>query len=127
MEELEVKKRTLEQWLSDAGLEPGHKSKLTFDDDYNYPVVKARFWTKDYVVSIHAPLGRDYLGGYSKLRRYEAGEDWHRGNDMPDGNFHKSTFDAILRDAFVRHCVEDLPEPAEPAVDEVGEVPVVAE
>ena len=38
-----------------------------------------------------------YLGCTAQSRKPRAGEDWTRGNDLPDGPFCKETFDAIVR------------------------------
>lgn len=36
-----------------------------------------------------------YLGCTLTSTRWEAGEDWHRGSDLPDGKFNKTTFNRI--------------------------------
>ena len=37
-----------------------------------------------------------------KSRKRVAGDNWHRVNDLPDGDFSRETFDAIIR-AIVRY------------------------
>ena len=39
---------------------------------------------------------RDYLGCIASTRTPRPGEDWTRGNDLPDGSFCKRTFHRIL-------------------------------
>jgi len=38
-----------------------------------------------------------YLGCTSSTRKSRVGEDWHRGNDLPDGSYSRKTFDKIVR------------------------------
>jgi hypothetical protein len=37
-----------------------------------------------------------YLGCQVSSRKARAGEDWVRGNDLPDGEFNKKTWDRII-------------------------------
>jgi len=37
-----------------------------------------------------------YLGCQVTARKARPGEDWHRGNDLPDGEFNKKTWDRII-------------------------------
>lgn len=39
----------------------------------------------------------DYLGCIAESRVARAGENWLRGNDLPDGKFTQSTFGSIIR------------------------------
>jgi len=41
--------------------------------------------------------GKNYLGGSSTTTKYVVGEDWNRGNDLPDGEFSKEVFDSIIK------------------------------
>lgn len=41
--------------------------------------------------------GKNYLGGTMTTTRYEVGENWTRGSDLPDGDFSKETFDSIIK------------------------------
>ena len=63
--------------------------------------IKTLFYTDthEYAISCREPDGNDkgYLGCIAKTRKPRAGEDWNRGNDLPDGNFSKETFDKIVR------------------------------
>jgi len=38
-----------------------------------------------------------YLGCGATTRKPRVGEDWNRGNDLPDGKYSKKTFDKIVR------------------------------
>lgn len=56
------------------------------------------FYTNDYKYYIVARVyeDHDYLGCQVSCRKPYAGEDWHRGNDLPDGPFTKETWLRIL-------------------------------
>ena len=59
--------------------------------------VTIRLYTDNNVYTITAKVGAtSYLGCVASARKPRAGEDWARGNDLPDGKFCKETFDAIL-------------------------------
>jgi hypothetical protein len=40
----------------------------------------------------------NYLGCQVSARKPDAGEDWHRGNDLADGDFSKDTWNKIIAD-----------------------------
>ena len=40
---------------------------------------------------------RDYLGCQVTARKRRAGESWERGNDLPDGDLTKKTWNTIVR------------------------------
>ncbi len=53
-----------------------------------------------------------YLQCGATSRTVQAGEDWHRGNDLPDGDFSRHTWDRIIRAVFgyeVVRLVEERP------------------
>jgi len=54
------------------------------------------FWTSKnrYTIS----FSPTYLGCIAVSRRWRAGEDWHRGNDLHDGPPTEETWSAILKD-----------------------------
>jgi hypothetical protein len=61
-----------------------------------------RFYTNDncYSISGYVPTKdkpKGYLGAMVSSRKPRVGEDWTRGNDLPDGSYSKETFDAIVR------------------------------
>lgn len=41
-------------------------------------------------------MDNGYLGCISQSRKWRAGEDWHRGSDLPDGDLSEKTWYAIL-------------------------------
>ncbi len=60
-----------------------------------------RLYTNDHCYSFYGyksseknPKG--YLGAGATTRKPRVGEDWNRGNDLPDGKYCKETFDAIV-------------------------------
>jgi len=59
-----------------------------------------RLFTNDHCYSISGYKPEEDNGGYlgciASTRKSEVGEDWNRGNDLPDGNYSKKTFDAIV-------------------------------
>jgi hypothetical protein len=53
--------------------------------------------TYKYTITARAPKGdRGYLGCIASARMPRAGEDWTRGNDLPDGPFTIETWHRIL-------------------------------
>lgn len=65
--------------------------------------VHFRIYTQDHIYSITVIESPDggYLGCIASTRKPRAGEDWTRGNDLPDGKLNYETWckikDAILR------------------------------
>ncbi len=51
---------------------------------------------KYFINAIERNEGRSYLGCQVSTRKMRAGEDWTRGNDLPDGEFNKKTWDRII-------------------------------
>lgn len=45
----------------------------------------------------HLSFTDTYLGCVATSRIVRPGEDWTRGNDMPDGEFSRETFDRIIQ------------------------------
>ena len=74
------------------------------------------FCTDNYTYHLHATP--TYLGCGAKSRRTRAGEDWHRGNDLPDGPFNRDTWEAI-EDACLSYELVKL----EPAYEPMGSEP----
>ncbi len=60
-----------------------------------------RLYTNDHCYSISGNKPTENNGGYlgciATTRKNRVGEDWNRGNDLPDGKYSKETFDAIVR------------------------------
>ena len=67
-----------------------------------------KFYTNNYVYSITAiekppnSKRRSYFGCTMSCRKPKAGEDWVRGNDLPDGLLNKSTWNKI-KNAIIRN------------------------
>jgi len=60
---------------------------------------KLCFYTEEHQYIINAierPDGKSYLGCGVLTRKERAGEDWKRGNDLPDGPFNKETWNRII-------------------------------
>lgn len=56
--------------------------------------------THRYSISGYRPTTthpKGYLGCVASTRKPRPGEDWSRGNDLPDGDYSKKTFDKIVR------------------------------
>ena len=56
--------------------------------------ISARIYTPDHCYCISASTS-GYLGCTAGTRKARAGEDWNRGNDLPDGPFNKRTWERI--------------------------------
>lgn len=65
------------------------------------PALHVLLWTADHEYHICALL-RDgkpkYLAGNANCRKSRPGENWHRGNDLADGDFSHETWTAIMFD-----------------------------
>ncbi len=57
-----------------------------------------KFFTNTYCYSISGYEGKmGYLGCIATTRKNRVGELWGRGNDLPDGNYSKQTFNNIVK------------------------------
>jgi hypothetical protein len=79
----------------------------TVPENYNTEEVYIRFriYTRDNIYSIGARFrknGKDYLGCTVSKRKPRAGEDWTRGNDLPDGSFNRQTWERI-KDSIIQY------------------------
>jgi hypothetical protein len=52
-------------------------------------------------------LPKGYLGCVAQSRKYRPGEDWFRGNDLPDGPLTEKTWNVIMK-AIVRYELQDV-------------------
>jgi len=63
-------------------------------------------YSHDYCYHITCTEDSNYLGISYSCRKPRAGEDWTRGNDLPDGLFNRKTWEkiksAIIKNEFVR-------------------------
>ena len=60
---------------------------------------RAAIYTKTtayHISAIERYAGKSYLGCIAASRKARPGEDWTRGNDLPDGNLSKKTWRQIL-------------------------------
>jgi len=99
-----TKIESLEQWLKEL-IFPG-KVKDFFQEisgqgDKKENTRNFCFYTEEYqyfitAVERHDGDKDDYLGCQVSARKTRPGEDWLRGNDLPDGPFTKKTWDRII-------------------------------
>jgi hypothetical protein len=68
--------------------EPERFRCLLYTNDHQYSITGYEGTEKN-------PKG--YLGCTASTRKPRPGEDWNRGNDLPDGKYSKETFDKIIR------------------------------
>ncbi len=83
----------------------------------------ARVYTHTYRYNITARKhedGHTYLGCTVSCRTPRAGEGWTRGNDLPDGEFSRTTWEQI-KNAIIRY---ELVKVAKPVRQEPDEDPV---
>ena len=112
---LEELRATVIEWLNEiktwscASEQDWNDYILTDEEwiDYKWPLGRPDGWTqtqdKLHVVlftpnnEYHISVCDTYLGGGVQSRTRKAGENWDRGNDIPDGLFNKTTWDNIIR------------------------------
>lgn len=76
-------------------------------------------YTELYIYNISAEdrkADEGYLGCIVTTRKPRAGEDWNRGNDLPDGKFNYETWTKI-KDAIIRYELIPLSVPKESKID----------
>lgn len=103
----EIKMKTkmdmLNDWLNKL-IFPGEISNFIQEvgvEEPPYHEIKRKFYlyTEDHkymIVAIDRENDKGYLGCQVSNRKNRAGEDWIRGNDLPDGPFNKETWNSIL-------------------------------
>ena len=62
-----------------------HRELFLYTDEYRY-----------YINAIERKDNKNYIGCNVVARKTRAGEDWTRGNDLPDGPFNKNTWNRII-------------------------------
>jgi len=67
--------------------------------NYENGIFLVKVFTHTYWYQISAQ--KDYLGCAAGVRMARAGEDWNRGNDLPDGKFCRETWERI-KDHIIR-------------------------
>ncbi len=98
------------QWIPSKETEPSK-------DDKN--VERVQIYTGDHlyrITAIEHQDGRTYLGCTSSNRKPRAGEDWTRGNDLPDGKFTRETWESI-KSGIIRNELVRLEPKVEPVAD----------
>lgn len=68
------------------------------DPNENYEKVVIHIYTDSHyyhIVAIDSANDDGYLGCQASTRKPRAGEDWTRGNDLPDGPFTRDTWEKI--------------------------------
>lgn len=104
-----IVREQLETWLKELGLQEG-QFRIS-EEGEGGPGQPASYkgcailCTATHAYHLHYTNG--YLGATARSRIARAGEDWLRGNDLPDGPFSRETFDYIVR-AILVHVVVQL-------------------
>jgi hypothetical protein len=106
---LDTVRDTLLGWLKEIATRHGSLEEHVREDGRpGTGHLRYIFCTGDNTYYIHATP--TYLGCGANSRRTRAGEDWHRGSDLPDGPFSRKTWEAI-KDAVIAYELVRL-EPA---------------
>lgn len=102
MTEEATKMQMLDQWLKEL-VYPGKVSDFVKEiegkgeDGEVYRSLCIYTEEHQYFISaIERSSGKSYIGCQVNARKSRAGEDWVRGNDLPDGEFNKKTWDRII-------------------------------
>lgn len=72
-----------------------------------YHRIKIYTFINYYTISATEEDDGGYLGCVSTARKSRPGEDWLRGNDLPDGKLTKETWDNIIR-GIICYELEDI-------------------
>ena len=99
-----TKMQMLDQWLKEL-VYPGKVTdfiqEITGQGNREAEERVLCFYTEEHVYYInaierYAATDKSYIGCQVNARKTRAGEDWVRGNDLPDGEFNKKTWDRII-------------------------------
>ncbi len=99
-----TKMQMLDQWLKEL-VYPGKVTdfikEITAAGNKQEEQRSVCFYTENHQYFINAIerfycVESSYLGCQVSARKTRAGEDWVRGNDLPDGKFNKKTWDRII-------------------------------
>lgn len=108
MEERLSKSQQLERWITELCFPADSKTLIheisgygstSGSDGHAETYRQFSFFTTDheYVITAKDVEGEDgYLGCQVSTRKPRAGENWTRGNDLPDGPFNRETWDRII-------------------------------
>ena len=92
----------------------------TFDEDkYRLRVAIFTHHHKYTIVCVNHSSGKTYLGCTVSIRKPRAGEDWNRGNDLPDGMFCRETWESI-KNAIVQYELVKIAKSCEHLSDEIS-------
>ena len=103
LEEKKSKQKLLDDWIAQL-IFPGKVKDFVQDKKaYNSPegeyYREICFYTQEHrytITAVDRPKDSGYLGCQVSCRKPRAGEDWTRGNDLPDGPFTKETWNTIV-------------------------------
>jgi len=105
-------KATLTAWLDGFGRWKLVSDTVRFSKEEDN-TGRAIFCTAAHTYSLY--FTPNYLGCVASARTVRPGEDWTRGNDLPDGPFAKETFDDIMQAVVAYELVAlDLPVESKP-------------
>jgi len=99
-----TKMQMLDQWLKEL-VYPGKVGdfiqEITGSGNVEEEQRTLCFYTEEHqyfinAIERHNGINKSYLGCQVNARKSRAGEDWVRGNDLPDGEFNKKTWDRII-------------------------------
>lgn len=89
----------LSKWLKELGRFRKFEDYI-YISDYKKGEIRLKIFTREHYYPIVAKLPTKerpdgYLGTYGQCRKPRAGEEWTRGNDLPDGAYSKKTWDSF--------------------------------
>ena len=121
-----TKMEELDKWFDDL-IFPGKTEEFIQQlEGHGIPGVevsrKVCFYTEGhqyFITAIDRTKDDGYLGCQVNCRTARAGEDWIRGNDLPDGKFNKATWDKILM-AIINYELVKLSDFRKPETGEIS-------
>lgn len=132
-----MKKKDIKNWLKEVcrwdniddfvrvSIDEGQNDK----EDY-VAKVRCRIYTRDHVyglIAIDRQKNEGYLGCVVSTRKPRAGEDWTRGNDLPDGPYTYGTWQKIKNAIIAYELVKIVKKPEYQADEEkqpIKELPI---
>lgn len=100
-------KTTLLKWIRQ--LTYGNPDKYCKFDTSKKGYIRTTLYSDRYAYHIVANIDSKYLGCIMTCRKSRTGEDWFRGNDLPDGIFCEKTWNNILRGIVRNELVQLVP------------------
>jgi len=116
------KMEMLDQWLEELifpGKVDDFVQTVRIFKDENQNLKEMNIYTnqfKYHIIASDRPNDEGYLGCQVVARKSRAGEDWIRGNDLPDGEFNKDTWKQILY-SIINYELEILSKYTKPTID----------